>query len=159
MNNLKVKKMNKKKKGFTLIELIIVIAIIAILAAMAIPKFNAVRVDAKVSNDVAAAKNIQSATQTLMANSVVGESEGDIEITGKASGATDDTLGEQIAARVDNNKGTATIIKPEALSGAEFLVNVTDGKVTVSAKNGDDEYQLVPEDPAQKEAYAKAARK
>ena len=45
MNNLSIRKMNelskKKKKGFTLVELIIVIAIIAILAAIAIPKFGA----------------------------------------------------------------------------------------------------------------------
>ena len=36
---MKLKRNNKKKKGFTLIELIIVIAIIAILAAIAIPNF------------------------------------------------------------------------------------------------------------------------
>lgn len=35
--------MNKKKKGFTLIELIVVIAILAILAAIAIPLYNSSR--------------------------------------------------------------------------------------------------------------------
>ena len=34
---------NKKKKAFTLIELIIVLAIMAIIAAIAIPNFMAVR--------------------------------------------------------------------------------------------------------------------
>jgi len=75
MNNLSIRKNNelskKKKKGFTLVELIIVIAIIAILAAMAIPKLSAVRVDAKVSNDVAAAKNIQTQIATEIANGTI----------------------------------------------------------------------------------------
>lgn len=70
MNKLSIKELmkNRKKKGFTLIELIIVIAIIAILAAMAIPKFSTIRTEAKVSNDVASAKNIQTITATLIAN-------------------------------------------------------------------------------------------
>ena len=68
MNNLSIRKMNevskKKKKGFTLIELIIVIAIIAILAAMAIPKFGAVRENANVKADIATAKNIATTVAT-----------------------------------------------------------------------------------------------
>ena len=85
MNNLSIRKINelskKKKKGFTLVELIIVIAIIAILAAMAIPKFGAVRVDAKVSNDVAAAKNIQTQVATVIANGDITASTGTIDLS------------------------------------------------------------------------------
>lgn len=57
----------KKKKGFTLIELIIVIAIIAILAAVAIPKFGEVRKNANVKSDVANAKTIANAATALIA--------------------------------------------------------------------------------------------
>lgn len=68
MKKISLKNLKKKKKGFTLVELIIVIAIIAILAAMAIPKFSAMRADARVSNDVAKAKNIHTIAATLVAN-------------------------------------------------------------------------------------------
>lgn len=64
MNRLLGKKTNelskKKKKGFTLVELIIVIAIIAILAAIAIPKFGEIRDSANQKADIATAKNIAS---------------------------------------------------------------------------------------------------
>lgn len=50
----------QKKKGFTLIELIIVIAIIAILAAVAIPKLSSVRKTANDSANLATAKTIHS---------------------------------------------------------------------------------------------------
>ena len=63
LKNLK----NKKKKGFTLIELIIVIAIIAILAAVAIPKFSSISKDAKIKSDIANAKTISNAVSALIA--------------------------------------------------------------------------------------------
>ncbi|WP_270564399.1 prepilin-type N-terminal cleavage/methylation domain-containing protein [Clostridium beijerinckii] len=72
MNQLLKRKSNqlslKKKKGFTLIELIIVIAIIAILAAIAIPKFGAARHNANVASDQANAKIIATAVATAVAN-------------------------------------------------------------------------------------------
>ena len=48
---------NTKKKGFTIVELVIVIAVIAILAAVAIPTFSSVITKAKESNAMQAAKN------------------------------------------------------------------------------------------------------
>ena len=62
--------MNKKRKktGFTLIELIIVIAIIAILAAVAVPKYLQVKENANIKADIAAAKELASETQALIAD-------------------------------------------------------------------------------------------
>ena len=48
-------KTNKKRKGFTLIELIVVIAILAILAAVAVPQFLGLIDDARTATEVAAA--------------------------------------------------------------------------------------------------------
>ena len=77
-NNLKNNLKNKKKKGFTLIELIIVIAIIAIIAAIAIPRFGKVSQDAKLKSDVANAKNIANAASALIAD-------GTIKVTGEVA--------------------------------------------------------------------------
>ncbi|MZK51677.1 prepilin-type N-terminal cleavage/methylation domain-containing protein [Clostridium beijerinckii] len=77
MNQLIKKKMSqiseKKKKGFTLIELIIVIAIIAILAAIALPKFGAAKHNADVAADQANAKIIATAVATAIANGEIDE--------------------------------------------------------------------------------------
>lgn len=52
----------RKKKGFTLIELIVVIAIIAIIALIAIPKVMGYQDDAKKKADIANAKTISNTT-------------------------------------------------------------------------------------------------
>ena len=54
------------KKGFTIVELVIVIAIIAILAAVLIPTFASLIQKANESNDIQAAKNMN--TFLAMAN-------------------------------------------------------------------------------------------
>ena len=74
MNQLLKRKTNefsvKKKKGFTLIELIIVIAIIAVLAAIAIPKFGAVKKDANLRADQSNAKIIATAIASAISDGV-----------------------------------------------------------------------------------------
>lgn len=64
-------KERKKKKGFTLIELIIVLAIIAIIAAIAIPNFTKVRADSKVKADTQSAETIRRITLTLVTDEKV----------------------------------------------------------------------------------------
>ncbi len=67
----------KKKKGFTLIELIIVIAIIAIIAAIAIPKFGQVKENSNLASDQANAKIIATAIAQAVSDGVVPD-QGDV---------------------------------------------------------------------------------
>lgn len=68
MNN--VKKINKKK-GFTLVEVIIVLAIIAIIAAIAIPNLTKVRTDSKRKADTQSAETIRRTVITLITDDTI----------------------------------------------------------------------------------------
>lgn len=99
MNSLLIKKKNelqKKKKGFTLVELIIVIAIIAVLIALAIPKFGTVIENSNQKADMATGKNIA----TIVAQGIA-----DGNIT---SGDTAVDSSDYVGSRLDGN------IKPKS---------------------------------------------
>ena len=119
-NNLR----NKKKKGFTLIELIIVIAIIAILAAIAIPRFGSATQDAKLKSDIANAKTIANATSALMAEGKIEDDADPITVVAEAD-ADADSDAEDLA------KYLQSVPTPET-EGNNFIVNIENGNVTVT---------------------------
>ena len=120
------KVVNKKKKGFTLIELIIVIAIIAILATIAIPKFATIRKNANITTDIANAKNIHS----IVAQGIANEK---ISATTSLTSA-DDAIKNSIDADQVKSK----------VSGNAFRVVVTDGDIKVYGGTDDDKDIVYP---------------
>lgn len=122
INNLK----KKKKKGFTLIELIIVIAIIAVLAAIAVPQFGKIRQKSNVSADIANAKTIHSAVATAIADEKIILPSTSIKYYDLNS------VGETNPANIENDIDGK--VKPKAVQQSKFVVGVTnEGNVTVYA--------------------------
>jgi type IV pilus assembly protein PilA len=123
-----------KKRGFTLIELIIVISIIAIISAIAVPKYNGIQKDAKVKSDVASAKVIADATYALIAK----------EGITKTTYSSAQPLGVEIKSYI---QVTPTV---KAVTGGTFLVKI-DAADNVFVTVGDDQLY-----PTQSEDYPSA---
>ncbi|EHK2427779.1 prepilin-type N-terminal cleavage/methylation domain-containing protein [Clostridium perfringens] len=124
-----LKRQNKKKKGFTLIELIIVIAIIAILAAIAIPNFLSIQRKARVKADIASAKTIYDATSALIAEGKIVPTSNDVTFTldnGKVTAKPDDVGEPKTNANAANDLQSylQTIPKPESIANQKFEVTV-----------------------------------
>lgn len=126
-----------KKKGFTLIELIIVIAIIAILAAIAIPNFLAIQRKTKVNADIATGKSLYDITTTLIA-------EGKLKMPEHTGTGNDERWGYGIdlSSSYDQSNLVKAYLqngelpKPQSVSGGYFYINVQfeyeNGKLNLS---------------------------
>ena len=64
---------NSKKKGFTIVELVIVIAVIAVLSAVLIPTFSNLVRKANISSDTVLAKNLNTALSLYQAENEIAE--------------------------------------------------------------------------------------
>lgn len=94
-----LQQIRKRKKGFTLIELIVVIAIIAVLAAIAIPRFTGTLSTSKLKADKATARTLVSAVQIAQAEEAV------FTVAGRPTPANLQTAGYITAEPVSQSAG------------------------------------------------------
>ena len=141
---MNTKKPTKKKKGFTLIELIIVIAIIAILAAIAIPNFLSIQRKARVKADIASAKTIYDATSALIAEGKIVPTSNGVTFTLDNGNVTakPENVGEpktNANAANDLQSYLQTIPKPESIANQKFEVTVSgeENSPKIQVKIGD----------------------
>ncbi len=71
MKNLKAKLNAKKRKGFTIVELIVVMAIIAILTLIAVPTFTKFLDDANETQETANAKTLYNAAMSVVVDASI----------------------------------------------------------------------------------------
>lgn len=141
----------KKKKGFSLIELIIVLAVMAIIALIAIPNFTAVRESSKVKADKESCETIKRTVLMMVANEEIIE-DGSIEIgfTGGVATSTDkttvtDPAGNDVSDEIEkalkeSNEPQAkmlvstapTVDEPSEDKATGYLVTLTSGEVEVA---------------------------
>ncbi|MDU4890506.1 MAG: type II secretion system protein [Clostridium sp.] len=137
-----IKRVNqKKKKGFSLIELIIVLAVMAIIALIAIPNFTAVRENSKVKADLRTCETIQKTVLMLVSDETITGTE-DILYDGETPLEADDVDGlenknpsETRDIHVILNEALSGVNKPQGKSTTAYKIAITDGTVEVTPES------------------------
>lgn len=127
-----------KKKGFTLIELIIVIAVIGIIAAIAVPSLMGTKETFKVKADEKSALTVSRAIELLVIDETIPvDADGTFVVTPATNGKTTVTLGDAIAsnANATNIKSLLEtslqdLKKPQEKDKISYKITLTDGKVS-----------------------------
>lgn len=149
MNNIN----KKKKKGFSLIELIIVLAVMAIIALIAIPNFNAVKNNSKIKADTQSCNALSRSVETLLVDESV-KGTGTITITYSGTGSktitsvvsSGVTVNEKVFPKSDEAKplsGLDDYIEelmsdqsgPQENAKTKYIVTITSNKVTSVVTN------------------------
>lgn len=121
-----IKKSNgKKKKGFTLIELIIVLAVMAIIALIAIPNFTAVRDNSKLKADKQSCETIKRTVLMLVSDETI-TGNGDAVITFDSAGV--------VATMPDTIKGSNSISAKDIVEEALKEVKAPQSKKSTGTK-------------------------
>ena len=118
---------NSRKKGFTLVELVIVIAVIAILAAVLIPTFSSLIRKANISSDTVLAKNLNTALQVYDAEKDVKEFDDALEGIKEAGYLIANLNAKTTGCFFVWEKDTNQILLVDSKDGYKVLFSVKDG--------------------------------
>lgn len=125
------KKIRKKKKAFTLIELVIVLAVLAIIALIAIPNFNKVRTDSQIKADERTMDVIKRVVTMEIANQNIDE-ESATELT--ITFADDGTKTVEVnGTNSDEDKveeSLSEVSAPQQKGGIGYKATIANGEVT-----------------------------
>lgn len=136
MENALITNQKKKRKGFTLIELIIVLAVMAIIAAIAIPNLAGVKNNAAVRTDTESSKTIKRSIEVLIADDTLKDVTGTFQVKGE--GVFDfsklSVTAENDPRIVAIKDALAGIKAPQAKDMKYFEVGILDSGVTVKTE-------------------------
>ena len=118
---------NSRKKGFTLVELVIVIAVIAILAAVLIPTFSSLIRKANISSDTVLAKNLNTALQVYDAEKDVKEFDDALEGIKEAGYLIANLNAKTTGCFFVWEKDTNQILLVDSKDGYKVLFSLKDG--------------------------------
>lgn len=105
----------KRRKGFTLVEMVLVVTILGILSSMAFMKFGGVQEKAQINADYIAASNIATAINLGISDRIISE------------GSKDNILEV-----LKDNGYISSIPKPQSVSGIFDIEIDNDGGITIS---------------------------
>lgn len=127
MNNIQKQNQKKKRKGFTLIELIIVLAVMAIIAAIAIPNFAAVTANSKKKADIQSCETVKRISLTLVAQGDMPTGTYIVDPS-KTTGDERVTIGGK-ATTPDISSYFKDVKKPKSKEDSTFTIVVKDGDI------------------------------
>ena len=134
MENILNKK--RKKKGFTLIELVIVLAVLAIIALIAIPNFTKVRNDSLAKSDKETANQIRKMALMAIADGDIEAATATYKVEFDSSGKYSSLSGASVTDAKDVNQMMKEVKKPQVNGKENFLIKVNgDGSVSVGYPN------------------------
>jgi type IV pilus assembly protein PilA len=133
----------KKKKGFTLIELIIVLAIMAIIAAIAIPNFTAIRDNSKVKADIQSCETIKRTMLMLVSDGTIKPDGTSAKVAVFKSGNDTSPTYTNLSDTTERSKlmeAVQSVKEPQSKKGV--VVNATTGELSEGALTNANAYSV-----------------